>query len=137
MQEPMRTMLKQLIGITDEDLDRLPPGISKLLSIVPQMGNYRIIAEVTDAKYCFAGCKPGDKLVFGPQPLLNAKESTCPLCIGAIAPMMERVHIMWDRLAEGVDPNEVWVRHSQCFDPGLEHGGLGTVHFKVYAQKPV
>jgi hypothetical protein len=136
MQEPMRTMLKQIIGITDEDLDRLPPGIRKLLSAVPQMGNYRIIAEVTDAKYCFAGCKPGDKLVFGPQPLLNAAESTCPLCIGAIAPMMERVHIMWDRVAEGVDPNEVWVRHSQCFDPGLEHGGLGTVHFKVYAQKP-
>jgi hypothetical protein len=136
MQESMRTMLKQLIGITDEDLDRLPPGIRKLLSAVPQMANYKIIAEVTDAKYCFAGCKPGDKLVFGPQPLLNAEESTCPLCIGAIAPMMERVHIMWDRLAEGVDPNDVWVRHSQCFDPGLEHGGLGTVHFKVYAQKP-
>lgn len=136
MQEPMRTMLKQLIGISDEDLDRLAPGIRKLLSAVPQMASYRIIAEVTDAKYCFAGCKPGDKLVFGPQPLLNVEESTCPLCIGAIAPMMERVHIMWDRLAEGVDPNEVWVRYSQCFDPGLEHGGLGTVHFKVYAQKP-
>jgi hypothetical protein len=129
-------MLKQLIGISDEDLDRLAPGIRKLLSAVPQMASYRIIAEVTDAKYCFAGCKPGDKLVFGPQPLLNVEESTCPLCIGAIAPMMERVHIMWDRLAEGVDPNEVWVRYSQCFDPGLEHGGLGTVHFKVYAQKP-
>ena len=136
MQEPMRTMLKQLIGITDEDLDRLPPGIAKLLSAVPQVVDYRIIAEVTDAKYCFAGCKPGDKLVFGPQPLLNAEESTCPLCIGAIAPMMERVHIMWDRLVEGVDPNEVWVRHSQCFDPGLDHGGLGTVYFKVYAEKP-
>ena len=136
MQEPMRTVLKKLIGITDEDLDRLPPGIDKLLSKAPEMANYRIIAEVTDSKYCFAGCKPGDKLVFGPQPLLNAEESTCPLCIGAIAPMMERVHIMWDRLAEGVDPNDVWVRHSQCFDPGLEHGGLGRVCFKVYAEKP-
>jgi len=58
MQEPMRSMLKQQMGITDGDLDRLGPGISKLLSVVPQVINYRIIAEVTDAKYCFAGCKP-------------------------------------------------------------------------------
>jgi hypothetical protein len=136
MQEPMRSVLKQQIGITEEDLNRMPPGISKLLSAVPRIVNYRIIAEVTDAKYCFAGCKPGDKLVFGPQPLLNAQESTCPLCIGALAPMMERVHIMWDRLAEGLDPNDAWVTHSQCFDPGLDYGGLGCVHFRVYAEKP-
>ena len=54
----------------------------------------------------------------------------------ALAPMMERVHIMWDRLAEGLDPNEAWVTHSQCFDPGLDYGGLGCVHFRVYAEKP-
>jgi hypothetical protein len=136
MEEPMRTILKQSIGITDEDLDRLSPGMSKLLSSVPQMVNYRIIAEVTDAKYCFAGCKPGDKLVFGPQPLLNVEESTCPLCIGALAPMLERVHMIWDRLAEGVDPSEACFRHSQCVDSGLDHGGLGTVYFKVYTEKP-
>ena len=136
MQESMRTMLKQLIGITDEDLDRVPPGIRKLLSAAPQLAAYRIIAEVTDAKYCFAGCKPGDKLVFGPGSTLNVEESTCPLCIGALAPMMERVHMMWDRIIEGLDPNEAWVRHSQCYDPGIDHGGLGAVHFKVYAEKP-
>jgi len=136
MQESMRTMLKQLIGITDEDLDRLPPGVRKLLSAAPQLAAYRIIAEVTDAKYCTASCKPGDKLVFGPGPTLNVQESTCPPCIGALGPMMERVHMMWDRIAEGADPNGLWTRGMQCFDPGIEHGGLGTVHFKVYAEKP-
>jgi len=74
-------MMKQQIGITDEDIDRLAPGIQKLMSAVPQAMNWKVIAEVTDAKYCFAGCKPGDKLVFhGPN--LDAKESTCPLCSG-------------------------------------------------------
>jgi hypothetical protein len=58
----------------------------KLLVAVPRMVNYRIIAEVTDAKYCFAGCKPGDKLVFGPQPLLNVEESTCPSASGRLLP---------------------------------------------------
>jgi len=136
MEEPMRAILKQSIGITDEDLDRLSSGMNKLLSGVPQFANYRIIAEVTDAKYCFAGCKRGDKLVFGPQPLLNVEESTCPLCIGALAPMLERVHMIWDRFAEGLDPNQAWEGYSQCVDAGLDHGGLGTVYFKVYTEKP-
>ena len=90
---------------------------------------------MTDAKYCVAGCKVGDKLVIGPGSVVNTEESTCPLCIGALSPMMERVHLMWDRIAEGLDPNEGWVRHSVCFDPGLENGGLGSVTFKVYAEK--
>ena len=136
MEEPIREMLKVQIGITDEDLNKLAPGMQKLLSAVPEAMNWKIVAEVTDAKYCFAGCKVGDKLVFSTAGLLlNPEESTCPLCMGAIAPLLERIHIMWDRVADGRDPNELWVRHSQCYDPGLEHAGLGRVVFKVYAEK--
>jgi hypothetical protein len=42
----------------------------------------------------------------------------------------------WGRIVERIDPKEARVRRSQRFDPGLEHGGLGTVYFKVYAEKP-
>lgn len=134
LEEPIRQMLKEHIGITDEDLDRLSPGIQKLMNMVPEVPKWRFIVEVTDSKYCFAGCKVGDKLVFqGPN--VNVEESTCPLCVGAIAPMWERMHIMWDRMTDGRDPNDSWVRYSQCTDAGLEHGGLGRVIFKVYAEK--
>ncbi|MGQ9573537.1 MAG: hypothetical protein ACUVV3_10235 [Dehalococcoidia bacterium] len=135
MQEPMRTMLKQFISITDEDLDRLSPGIQKLVAAGADLAAYRIIAEVTDAKYCSSGCKPGDKLVIGPGSTLNVEESTCPPCLGALGPLMQRVYMIWDRLAEGVDPNGLWITGMQCFDPGIEHGGLGSVHFKIYAEK--
>jgi hypothetical protein len=133
MEESVRNMLKQLLNMTDEDIDRMSPGIQKLASSgLP----YKIIAEVTDAKYCFAGCKVGDKIVIGPSgSAVNREESTCPLCLGALAPLLERVHLMWDRIAEGLNPNEGWLRHSVCFDPGLERGGLGSVTFKVYAEK--
>ncbi len=134
LDESIRFLLKEAIGITDEDLDRLSPGMQKLLSKVPEALNWKMIAEVTDAKYCFAGCKVGDKLVFSGTNLIP-EESTCPLCMGAIAPLLERMHIMWDRVVDGRDPNEAWVRHSQCYDPGLEHAGLGRVVFKVYAKK--
>ena len=39
-------MLKVQIGITDEDLDRLSPGLQKLMSAVPEAADWKIIAEV-------------------------------------------------------------------------------------------
>ena len=133
MKESVREFLKQRLGMTDEDIDRVPPGLEKLVS--SRLLHYKVIAEVTDAEYCVAGGKVGDKLVVGPGNVVNTGESTCPLCIGALSPMMERVHLMWDRIIEGLDPSEGWVRHLVCFDPGLESGGLGRVTFKVYAEK--
>lgn len=133
MRDSVRGFLKQGLGMTDEDIDRLPPGLEKLVS--SRLLHYKIIAEVTDAKYCVAGCKVGDKLVIGPGSTVNARESTCPLCIGALSPLMERVHLMFDRIIEGLDPSEGWLRHSVCFDSGLESGGLGKVTFKVYAEE--
>jgi hypothetical protein len=133
MEESIRSLVKQAFGMTDQDVDRVSPGMEKLVS--SQLLNYRIIAEVTEAKHCFSGCKVGDKLVIGPGAMVNAQESTCPLCVGALAPMLERVHLMWDRIAEGLEPNEGWLRYSVCVDPGLEKGGLGSVAFKVYAEK--
>ncbi len=133
MEEAFRGLLKQIFDMTEEDIDRLPPGIEKLLS--SKILSYKIVAEVTEAKYCSAGCKVGDRLVIGPGPSVNAQESTCPLCIGALAPMLGRVHLMWDRITEGLDPNEGWLRYSVCTDPGLKNGGLGSVAFKVYAEK--
>jgi len=135
MKESVREFLKQRLGMTDEDIDRVPPGLEKLVS--SRLLHYKVIAEVTEAKYCVAGCKVGDKLVIGPGSTVNTKESTCPLCIGALSPLMERLHLMWDRIAEGLDPNEGWLRHSVCFDPGLESGGLGSVAFRVYAEEVV
>ena len=134
LDESIRQLLKSQIGITDEDLNRLSPGIQKLLSVVPEALKWNIIAEVTDSKYCFAGCKPGDKFVFS-GPMLVAEKSTCPLCVGAIAPLLERMHIMWDRVIDGRDPNGLWTSTAQCYDRGVEHGGLGKVIFKVYAEK--
>jgi len=134
LEERIRKLLKDQIGITDEDINNLSPGLQKLLSAIPELLKWKIIAEVIDTKYCFAGYKVGDKLVFSGGNL-NAEESAYPLCMGAIAPILEHIHIMWDRLAEGRDPNDLWVRHSQCYDLGLEYGGLGRVVFKVYAEK--
>ena len=136
MEEAIRNMLKEGIGITDEDLDKLAPNIQKLLSSAPQMMSYKFVFEVVDAYYCFAGAKVGDKVVFGPGAVsLNMEETTWAPCIGFFGSMMEHVHIMWDRIADGRDPNDTIFPYVECFDRGLAHGGLGKVWLKLRAEK--
>ncbi len=135
MDEVSRQMTKQAIGITDEDLEKLSPCMKKLLSDLPEKMKWKIIAEVTESKYCFARLKPGDKFVFN-FPVLNVSESTAAPCIEAIAPLANHIRAIVDRVAEGGDPNESIFASQQvsCMDVGLEHGGLGRVMFKVYAE---
>jgi uncharacterized repeat protein (TIGR04076 family) len=134
--EVSRQIVKQVINITDADLDRLSPGMKKLLSDLPEKMKWRIVAEVTESKYCFAGLKPGDKFVFN-FPVLNVAESTAAPCIEAIAPLTSQIRAMVDRVAEGSDPNESIFATQQvpCMDVGVEHGGLGRVMFKLYAER--
>jgi uncharacterized repeat protein (TIGR04076 family) len=136
MDEVSRQIIKQAIGITDEDLERLSPGMKKLLSDLPEKLKWKVIAEVTESKYCFAGLKPGDKFVFN-FPLLNVSESTAAPCAEAIGPLASQIRAMVDRAAEGGDPNASIYATQQvpCMDVGLEHGGLGRVMFKLYAEK--
>jgi uncharacterized repeat protein (TIGR04076 family) len=136
MDEVSRQIIKQTIGITDEDLERLAPGIKKLLTDLPEKMKWKVIAEVTESKYCFAGLKPGDKLVFN-FPMLNVSESTAAPCAEAIAPLASQIRAMVDRAAEGDDPNTSIYATQQvpCMDVGLEHGGLGRVMFKLYAER--
>ncbi len=136
MDEVSRQIIKQAIGITDEDLERLSPGMKKLLSDLPEKMKWKIISEVTESKYCFAGLKPGDKLVFN-FPVLNVSESTGAPCAEAIGPLANQIRAMVDRTAEGGDPNESIFATQQvsCMDVGVEHGGLGRVMFKLYAER--
>jgi uncharacterized repeat protein (TIGR04076 family) len=132
--------LKNLIGITDEDFEKyISFSHHRKLSLRrAEINKYRIIAEVVEAKYCTAGMKVGQKYVFSVIPnKLLLDQSTCPLCIKALGPLSETMQVLWDRLIEGVDPNEGTKRFIPCPDLGVDYGGLGTVVFKVYAEKTV
>ena len=136
MDELSRQILKQVINISDEDLERLAPGIRKVVSDLPNKMRWKVVAEVTESKYCFAGMKPGDKFVFN-YPMLNIAESTARPCVAAIAALAEYLPVFVDRVAEGIDPNDSRLAGQQfrCPDVGVERGGLGEVYFRLYAEK--
>jgi len=128
--------MQQAVGITDDDFEKymsypMNMGIAKA---TPVLMNYKIIAEVTESKYCSAQVKPGQKYVFQALPaMLLAEESDCPLCARAIAPVGEALGKIWQKIIEGTNPLEEEM--IGCLDPGVEKGGLGHVVFRVYAEK--
>ncbi len=136
MDEMSRQIVKQVIGITDEDLEKLSPGQKKLLTDLPDKMKWKVVVEVTDSVYCFAGLKPGDKFVIN-YPVLNVAESTARPCIAALWSVWNHIGSIADRVAEGLDPNDSILAGQQipCPDVGLEHGGLGKVGFRVYAER--
>lgn len=131
-------IFKRNMGMTDEDFEK---HISyacnrKLILRREELDKYKIIAEVVESKYCGAGIKVGQKYIFQSIPnLLLVNESDCPLCIKALGPVSELMHGLWDRIIEGVDPNAGMGQTARCLDPGVDYGGLGSVIFKVYAEK--
>lgn len=143
MDEAVKALLTQVVGVTDEDLAKVPRIIEKLFSNAPRgMTQMRIVAEVTYSKYCFAGLKAGDKIVFSP--FLNKEETTAPLCPRALLPVLIALQSFWersielfDRGIEGIDDlnDGVFAKIAGCLDPGLDAGGLGHVDFKLYAEK--
>ncbi|MEW6440059.1 MAG: hypothetical protein AB1640_03910 [bacterium] len=136
MNEKDLQFLKQATNFTDKEVEKLSPGMKKLFTNIDEkMGKWTIVAEVTDAKNCFAGHKKGDKIVID-YPFLNIEKSTTPRpCLCAVAPLIMYVRVMLALLSEGIDPNKsiyADLEHD-CMDPGLEHGGMGKVHLKLRA----
>ena len=63
MEEVIRGMLRG-IGMTNEDMAKITPGQERMLATRPIYSTYRMVVEVIEAKYCFAGLKPGDTYNF-------------------------------------------------------------------------
>jgi len=142
MDEAAKALLTQVVGVTDEDLPKVTRRIEKIFANATRMMQYRIVAEVTYSKYCFAGIKVGDKIVFSP--FLNKEETTAPLCPRALLPVLIALAEFWERSFElsdrGIEElddynDAAFATFAGCLDAGLEYGGLGHVHFKLYSEK--
>lgn len=134
MDQAITQMLKQAIGITDADINKLSPMIEGLLGNLNELMKHRLVAEVTESKYCFHGLKPGDKFIIEGGKL-NAQASTAPLCIGALAPIDALSYLLMNKLSTGWKPDGSIIGHTRCHDLGVDHGGLGEVYFKVYTEE--
>ncbi|MEW6443072.1 MAG: hypothetical protein AB1640_19215 [bacterium] len=133
--EGLKLAAAQMFGMTETDMAKVTPEMEQeLLNAMASIANYRLVAEVVSSKYCFAGLQVGQKFVVDNANQINTQESTAPLCLGAIGPLIERAHALMDRIYHKGDAT-AHISGFRCSDPGLDLGGLGTVEFKVRVEK--
>jgi uncharacterized repeat protein (TIGR04076 family) len=129
--EMLKGFLGGHLGMSDEDMAKITPEQEEELKAVgSKAGKYRVVAEVVNSEYCSAGLKPGQKYVIDPAQQVNMGESTAPLCLGALAPLGQRMEVYLDRMGHHENMTAT-LRGFRCTDPGFGKGGLGTVEFKV------
>jgi uncharacterized repeat protein (TIGR04076 family) len=129
--ENLKMMASQMFGMTAQDMAKVTPELEEeLLNAMARIGNYRLVAEVVSSKYCFAGLQPGQKYVVENGAQINKEASDAPICLGALRELIEKAHIMMDRVYHNGEVT-AHVAGYRCTDPGLDLGGLGSVEFKV------
>ena len=101
MDEVAAKVLKDFGGVTDEDLAKVPRNVERIARNFPRALPYKVVAEVTSSKYCLAGIKVGDKIVF--DPWLNLQETTCTPCPRALIPVLIALQSYWERFIELLD----------------------------------
>ncbi|MEW6489012.1 MAG: hypothetical protein AB1578_13990 [Thermodesulfobacteriota bacterium] len=129
----IKDLLKQIVHISEEDwhtLRQRSPGVYRFFERIQDVANARIVAEVTESRYCAAGLQVGQRIVVEAGALVPA-QCTAPLCMRALGPLTGFVNTILEQIVAGVDPNDRVFMTAECLDPGLEAGGLGKVRFRV------
>ncbi len=130
--EAIWTVIQEQLGFTDEELSlfKLLPTNHKMLTTkaMTNIVSTNVIFEVAASRACNTGHKVGQKIYFNAERGMLAHkgpEYICPF----LMPVMTRVmHIIQDRIWEGLDdllPSVV--RVGGCDDIGVECGGVGRV----------
>jgi hypothetical protein len=128
--------IKKVIGYSNEDILKTTPRQHKSWKAQYKLNEWFMVADVVEVHNCGARAKVGDRYVIQSATSLVPEESTVRfLCTGAILPIAQMGNILYERLAEGLDPHDFAANEmAWCQDTGVECGGYGRILMKLSLQ---
>jgi hypothetical protein len=128
--------IKKFIGYSNEEVMLTSPRQHKSWKAQYVLNEWFIVAELMEVHNCGARGKVGDRYVIQSATSLVPEESTVRfLCTWAIAPVIKLGDILYERLAEGLDPRDFALNeYAWCNDTGVECGGYGRIKMKLSVQ---
>ncbi len=126
--------IKDGVEYTDEILEQLTPDQKGVLEKVDELGQWKVVAEVTSCSHC-ALHKPGDRYAFEPGGRLLVEECDGPICVWGLAYMLPFAYMIFDRIIEGIDPDGIHLRYIRCGDTTWKHGGVGECIYRIRAER--
>ncbi len=98
----------------------------------PWQDRYEIVAEVTSAIHCANFITAGQVFVFDLRGIIKVEKSDAKLCLGILARIQPALAMAMDRAAEGLHPISPRWRNFDCYDTGIDHGGMGKVTVRLH-----
>lgn len=96
--------------------------------------NLELVAEVTSSVHCANFIETGQTFVFDLNGVLKPERSTANLCLGILARLQPALLLAADRAHEGLHPVSPGWQTFDCFDTGLDHGGMGKVCVRFHVR---
>jgi len=96
------------------------------------LDRYEIVAEVTSAIHCANFITTGQIFVFDLRGVIKVPKSDAKLCLGILARIQPALTMAADRAAEGLHPISPRWRNFDCYDTGIDHGGMGKVTVRLH-----
>lgn len=88
---------------------------------------YELVAHVTSAVHCANFIEEGQAFVFDLAGRIKPEASSAALCLGILAKIQPALILAADRASRGEHPVSAGWQTFDCFDTGLDHGGMGKV----------
>lgn len=128
-----RSFIQKHLGYTDEEMKLWleNPRNQEAILKAPALLNKTIVIKVVDAHGCSSLHKPGQEFYFDGAGNLLTKINPKRICIYALSQMERLIFAAQELFYAGIDPNEMRIKHSGCFDVGLKCGGWGRIIFKI------
>jgi len=128
--------MKKFIGYSDEDILKSTWRQHKSWKAQYKLNEWFLVADIVEVHNCGARNKVGDRYVIQSATSLIPEESTVRfLCTGAIQNISPLGFILYERLAEGLDPRTFAANeYTWCMDTGIECGGYGRILMKCSFQ---
>lgn len=86
-----------------------------------------ILATVTRAEHCANFVRVGQTYAFDLKGRVLPEKSTGNLCLGLLARLQPALLMAADRATEGLHPISRGWQSFDCFDTGVDYGGMGKV----------
>ena len=90
-----------------------------------------IVATVTRAVHCANFIRVGETFAFDLKGRVLPEKSTANLCLGMLARLQPALVMAADRASEGLHPISRGWQNFDCYDTGVDFGGMGKVCMRM------
>jgi hypothetical protein len=125
------------LGYSEAELAefRADPRNAAVLEKAAALQQARIVLEVVESRGCNSRLDVGTRIVFDGAGNLLADESPRKICAYALPNALLMVCAANEMIYQGLDPNQVRFRRTNCFDVGLPCGGWGRIVLEMHVEE--